>query len=90
MQWAFKGQLRVPSLLLYGSADQRVPSAESARRITEAARIKPQVIVFPGADHTSRLKPANVHGFSWPENAPGYPDRVIEWALGVGAVKSPP
>jgi len=74
--------VRVPVLLLYGEADQRVPAASSLRRITAALaqggnfRVTRQV--FAGADHTFRL-PGAPGKFAWPRTAPGYPEVIPDW-----------
>jgi uncharacterized protein len=73
-------RVRVPVLLLYGAADQRVPPNESARRIEDALRgagnRNVTVRIFPGADHTFRLPPA---ASGWPVTAPGYLRSVRDW-----------
>ena len=73
-------RVRVPVLLVYGAGDQRVPAAESARRIEAALRQAGNgdvtVHIFPGADHTFRL-PAGPGG--WPVTVPGYPDVLLDW-----------
>ena len=75
--WA---QIRVPVLLLYGAEDQRVPAAESAARIAGALRKAGNedvtVRIFPGADHTFRLKPGPS---GWPDTAPGYVSGLLDW-----------
>ena len=70
-----------PALLIYGEDDARVPAHASADRIAEAYRgtSKLEVIIFPGADHTFRLPPADPERFEWPRSAPGYPDRMLDW-----------
>ena len=75
--WA---RVRVPVLLLYGADDQRVPAAESAARIAATLRHTGNrdvtVRIFPGADHTFRLKPGPS---GWPNTAPGYVSSLLEW-----------
>ena len=75
--WA---QVRVPVLLVYGAADQRVPPAESAERIGAALRGAgsgdPTVRIFPGADHTFRLAPGPS---GWPRSAPDYVATLLGW-----------
>lgn len=76
--WA---RVRVPVLLLYGSADGRVPAAESAARIA-AAVLRSQadadvaVRILPGADHAFRLPPGPG---GWPVTAPGYLPTLLDW-----------
>ena len=74
------GRVRVPVLLVYGAADQRVPAAESAARITAALRGTGNrdvtVRLFPGADHTFRLPPGPS---GWPVTAPGYVSTLLDW-----------
>ena len=74
-------QVRVPTLLVYGAADQRVPARESAARISALlARTSPAVDVpvriFPGADHTFRLPPGPS---GWPSTAPDYLSALVGW-----------
>lgn len=73
-------QVTVPVMLVYGSADQRVPTEASVRAIREALaaahRDPPTVCVYPGADHTQRLRRA---GAVWPRNAPGYLEDLLAW-----------
>lgn len=73
-------KVRVPVLLIYGSADERVPAAESAARISSellrAGNGDVTVRIFPGADHTFRLPPGPSE---WPVTAPGYVDTILNW-----------
>jgi len=73
-------KVNAPVLLLYGSADQRVPAEASAQGIRHAlavaGREPPTVCVYPGADHTARVRRA---GDVWPRNAPGYLEDLIAW-----------
>ena len=74
-------QVRVPVLLIYGSADQRVPARVSAERITGALSagnpsIDLTVRILPGADHTFRLPPG---AGGWPETAPDYLPTLLDW-----------
>jgi alpha-beta hydrolase superfamily lysophospholipase len=82
---AFWRRVDVPALLLYGEGDERVPARKSAARIADAylgARgPRLDVIVFPGADHTFRLRPDATRHFAWPETAAGYPAGMIDWVL---------
>ena len=76
--WA---KVRVPVLLIYGAADQRVPAHESAARIASTlARSAPDVNVtvriLPGADHTFRLPPGPS---GWPVTAPDYIPTLLRW-----------
>ena len=71
----------VPVLLVYGAADQRVPAAESAARISATVkRASPNadvtVRIFPGADHTFRLEPGPS---GWPVTAPDYVQTLLDW-----------
>lgn len=88
----------VPTLLVYGEADERTASRESASRIAEALLnsrgLRVDVELFPGADHTFRLgdrllrvTPGAPDRFEWPRTVPGYPDRVIQWVLEVSKPK---
>jgi pimeloyl-ACP methyl ester carboxylesterase len=75
------GQVRVPVLLAYGAADERVPVQPSISRITSV--LQPQGMytlkVFPQADHAFRVKKPSGK-FSWPESVAGYPDSIVDWA----------
>jgi len=75
--WA---QVRVPVLLVYGADDQRVPAAESAARIAavlrETGNTQLTTRIFPGADHTLRLRPGPS---GWPVTAPDYISSLVSW-----------
>lgn len=75
--WA---RVRVPVLLIYGGADQRVPAADSAARIAStllrAGNGDVTVRIFPGADHTFRLPPGPSE---WPVTAPGYVAAILDF-----------
>jgi hypothetical protein len=73
-------QVEVPVLLLYGSADERVPVEPSREAIVSAiesaGRSRVEVRVFAGGDHTYRVRrPAD----AWPRTVAGYPDAIVEW-----------
>jgi alpha-beta hydrolase superfamily lysophospholipase len=71
-------KVQAPVLLLYGSADQRVPPEASIQAIRAALaaahRAPPTVCVYAGADHTARVRRT---GDVWPRNAPGYLEDLI-------------
>lgn len=75
-------KVRAPVLLLYGSEDQRVPADASVQAIRAALAggaahvAAPTVCVYPGADHTERVRRA---GDIWPRNAPGYLEDLMTW-----------
>jgi uncharacterized protein len=73
-------RVRVPVLLVYGAEDQRVPAAASAERIRAALRAggneRLTVRIFPGADHTFRLRPGPG---GWAVTAPAYVNSVLDW-----------
>jgi pimeloyl-ACP methyl ester carboxylesterase len=73
-------QIRVPVLLVYGSADQRVPAKPSAERIAavlhNAGNNEVTVQIHPDADHTFRLPPGPS---GWPKTAPDYIPGLLEW-----------
>jgi hypothetical protein len=77
---AWWAQVRVPVLLLYGEADQRVPARESAARIAavllRSGNDDVTTRLFPGADHTLRLPPGPS---GWPRSAPGYLTAITDW-----------
>jgi uncharacterized protein len=77
---AWWAMVRVPVLLLYGDADQRVPARESAARIAavllRSGDGEVTARVFPGADHTFRLPPGPS---GWPRSAPGFITAVTDW-----------
>ncbi|HEY0670813.1 MAG TPA: alpha/beta fold hydrolase [Longimicrobiales bacterium] len=72
--------IQVPVLLIYGAADERVPAAESAARISRvlqrAGNNDVTVRIFPGADHTFRLPPGPSE---WSVTAPGYLSTILQW-----------
>ena len=73
-------QVQAPVILLYGAGDQRVPVEASVQAVRDALaaahRAPPTVCVYPGADHTQRVRRA---GDVWPRSAPGYPEDLIAW-----------
>ena len=73
-------KVHAPVMLLYGAADQRVPAEASVQEIrgalAAAHRAPPTVCVYPGADHTHRVRRA---ADVWPRNAPGYLEDLIAW-----------
>ena len=74
-------QVRIPTLLVYGAADMRVPAGESATRISEALlrharNADVTVRIFPGADHSFRLPPGPS---GWPVTAPDYVPSLVHW-----------
>ena len=76
--WA---KVRVPVLLIYGAADQRVPAQASAERIRatlqrNAPGVDLTVMILPGADHTFRLAPGPG---GWPRTAPDYLPTLLHW-----------
>jgi hypothetical protein len=78
MWWA---RVHVPVLLIYGSADQRVPAAESGARISATVlrntrNADVSVRILPGADHTFRLPPGPS---GWPVTAPDYIPSLLSW-----------
>lgn len=79
--WA---NVRVPTLLIYGDADQRVPARESAMRIAAtlqraAPSVDVTIRILPGADHTFRLPPGPG---GWPVTAPDYVPSLLHWLGG--------
>jgi dipeptidyl aminopeptidase/acylaminoacyl peptidase len=80
-------KVRVPTLLLYGGHDRRVPAIASASAIRTAiantARherrdINVQVKIYPDADHTFTIvDPPRKSG--WPRRVPDYASTVADW-----------
>ena len=78
-------RVRVPALLLYGSADDRFDAPQSAQRLRQVVMGRPgtAVHIYPNADHELML-PAGVrpdtHGqWAWPLPAPGYLSDMLTW-----------
>lgn len=72
-------QVRAPVLLVYGSADERVPVEPSRAAIVGAigeAGADVETRVFEGADHTFRVRR---EGDVWPRTVEGYPDAILDW-----------
>lgn len=72
-------QVQVPVLLVYGSADERVPVEPSRAAIVGALREAGGVVearVFEGADHTFRVRR---EGDVWPRTVEGYPAAIFDW-----------
>lgn len=68
--------LPIPSLWLYGTSDKIIPVAESIARIKQLrSKIKPEVIILNGADHSLTVwLPEKL-----PEAAENYPLNIINW-----------
>jgi dienelactone hydrolase len=89
-------RIRVPALVLYGEADDRMPVAESAAAVREAlARAgnpDSTVRIFPGADHSlwvAGSRPGG--GWAWPRLAPGAMEEMAAWvARHAGRAAYPP
>lgn len=76
-------QIDVPVLLVYGSADERVPAGPSVDAITralESSGHSATVRIFEGADHTFRVRR---QGDGWPRTVTGYPDAILDWIAGL-------
>ncbi|HET9332304.1 MAG TPA: alpha/beta fold hydrolase [Gemmatimonadota bacterium] len=72
-------QIRVPVLLVYGSADGRVPVEPSRAAIVGAIQEAGGIVearVFDGADHTFRVRR---EGDVWPRTVEEYPDAILDW-----------
>ena len=76
----------MPVLVLFGANDALVPVRETVDKTVELLKAHGNhdvtVRVFPGADHTLRVPPADADG--WPHNAPGFPDVLATFALHAG------
>ena len=74
--------VKVPVMLLFGQNDELVPPersiAETTRLLNEHGNRAVTVRIFPGADHTLHVPPADADG--WPHNAPGFPAALAEFA----------
>jgi dienelactone hydrolase len=83
-------RVEAPVLLVYGSADERVPVEASraaiVRALEDAGAAEIEVQVFEGADHTFRIRR---EGDAWPRTVPGYPDAILEWLRNTLTSKSP-
>jgi dienelactone hydrolase len=77
-------QVEVPVLLVYGSADERVPVEASRAAIVSAieaaGKTTVDVRVFEGADHTFRVRRP---GDEWPRTVSGYPEALLDWLAGL-------
>jgi len=76
--------LRVPALVVFGAADELLPSGPSAANIERALRqggnADHTLKTFPAANHVLRTLPLVAGGpWDWPRAAPGYLDLVTEW-----------
>jgi alpha-beta hydrolase superfamily lysophospholipase len=86
-------QVKAPVLLMYGSADERVPVEASVQAIRRAFafaaghRDPPTVCVYAGADHTMRVRRL---GDVWPRNADRYLENMITWLRAAAASTSLP
>lgn len=73
-------QVEVPVLLVYGSADERVPVEPSRAAIVgaidSAGRTRVEARVFEGGDHTFRVRR---RGDVWPRTVEGYPEAILDW-----------
>lgn len=80
-------RVTVPTLLIYGEDDERVPVRKSAARIADAylagEGAQLDVRILPDADHTFRLQFRTSDNFEWPKSASGYPEAIIQWILGI-------
>lgn len=69
--------LRVPTLAVWGEADENVPAAASARRFGEifaASGVRHRLEIYPRANHILMLDSRNDH--DWPRS-PGYPPAYL-------------
>jgi dienelactone hydrolase len=76
--------LRVPTLVVFGAADELLPAAASAANIgraLEAGGSRDHTLkTFPAANHVLRTLPLVAGGaWDWPRAAPGYLDLMTEW-----------
>jgi fermentation-respiration switch protein FrsA (DUF1100 family) len=74
-------QVHVPVLLIYGSADQRVPARESAARITEALSRAAGRLISPYEFWPAPITPSacRLEPGGWPETAPDYLSTLLDW-----------
>jgi hypothetical protein len=84
-------KVHVPVLFLYGEKDQRVPVAESVRKIKAALKAannrRYTIKIFPNANHTLRV-PSSGSRFAWPSNPPRYLETLRQWVSEVTRSKS--
>jgi dienelactone hydrolase len=74
-------RVRIPTLVVFGESDERVPARTSIDRIRAAHRpYDLRILSFPNADHNFR-QPSPER--SWPRSAPGYPERLIDEVKGM-------
>jgi dienelactone hydrolase len=78
-------QVRVPALLLYGSADELFDAPQSAALLQNVVGNRPGTVirVYPHADHELMLPPGvrpDTHGqWAWPTPAPGFLPEMLAW-----------
>ena len=84
--------VKVPVLILFGDADERVPPEPSIAAITAVLKrtgAPVRVCTYPHADHTFRVRR---EGDAWPRNADGYLDDLVAWTrvtAGIAGSDSP-
>ena len=76
--------LRVPALVVFGAADELLPSTPSAANIERALREggNPDhtLKIFPAANHALKTLPLVAGGtWDWPRAAPGYLELMTDW-----------
>ena len=77
-------RVHIPTLVVFGTADELVPAAVSAANIERGLRQGGNrhfsVRVFPAANHVLRRLPLVSSGpWDWPRAAPGYVDTTTAW-----------
>jgi len=77
-------RLHVPALVVFGEADELLPSELSSRNIgralVEGGNADHLMRTFPAANHVLRTLPLVAGGtWDWPRAAPGYLEAVDDW-----------
>jgi alpha-beta hydrolase superfamily lysophospholipase len=76
-------RLAVPTLLVYGDADELVPATASAKRLAgvlrAAGRRDVEFRMYPNANHVIRTVSGEHAAWEWPVVVPGYLDETIAW-----------
>jgi pimeloyl-ACP methyl ester carboxylesterase len=78
-------RVRVPALLVYGSADERFDALQTVENMKRTLGQRPTVTVrvYPDANHELMLSPRAKTGeqesWTWPRPAPGFVPDMLTW-----------